>query len=190
MAALLLFIAAAFLLVENRRMRTQMAHTEAERAKQAQVEQELNRQLQQQQGSTGPIAESPERTSSGASVNNAERRPPTAAIASFVLAPAMRGAGGISTVAVPRETTKVRIKLKLDVNDFSRYRVTLEDPAAGRELWHSAELTAESQGENKAVSIILPVNKLQQQNYIFELNGIRAGAPEFITSYPFRFVIK
>jgi hypothetical protein len=185
-AALFLLLAASLLLIQNRRLNTQIASSETERERLEQREQELSKQLEEQRSATAERAAASQPPKTGA----ASSTMPIVSIPAFLLAPALRGGGTIPTIAAPAGAKQIKVSLQLEWNNFSKYRVTLKDPAAGREIWRSGEVTALSNGENKVVSVMLPASKLREQNYVFEVSGITSGAAEFITSYSFRFVVK
>jgi len=186
-AVLILLLTAASLVVENRRLRAQITQTETERARLVQNQQALEKQLQEQRAAG---AETAAKTQESAT-DGTPSKTLISTVPAFVLSPALRGGGEIPKITARAGTNQIRIKLQLETSDFSRYRVTLKDPASGRDAWHNAELTPISDGENKVVSFLLPANRLNDQNYVFEVSGItEGGTSEFITSYPFRFVVK
>jgi hypothetical protein len=189
-ATLLLLLVAASLFVQNRKLSSQVTQIEAERARLAENQQELKQQLQEQRTAGGTVAEAQQSTAGGAS-NTRKGGAPVARIASFVLAPALRGAGSLAMIAAPAGVKQIEVKLQLEANDFSGYRVTLKDPETNHAVWRSAEIRAQAAGEGKAVSVLLFTRLLRQQNYTFELRGItNRGTSEFIDSYPFRFMVK
>lgn len=183
--AIVLLVVAAFLLMQNRRLDTQIRQSEAERAQLQQNQQELDKRVQQQRPADSGTAAGP--STAGAT----SRKVPIASIPAFVLSPALRGAGSIATISVPADAKQIKVMLQLEAADFSKYRVTLNDPVADHAIWRSGEIRAQAKGEAKSVSMLLPTTPLKPQNYIFELSGITSrGTPEFISSYPFRLVLK
>jgi hypothetical protein len=186
-AVLILLMAAASLLVQNRRLNTQITQVNAERAQLVQKQQELEKQLQEQRGASAGTMEGTQQSKG----NGVQSKIQTVRVVAFVLSPAMRGAGSTATIAAPAGVKQIRIKLHLEANDFSGYRVTLKDPATDHAVWRSGETRAQTTGEGTTVSILLSTRLLKQQNYSFELNGITdRGTLEFISSYPFRFMVK
>jgi hypothetical protein len=184
-AALLLLLATASLLIQNRRLNTEIGQSEAERARLEQNQQELEKQLQQQRAANAGTARAPSNAGVGS------RRISMASVPAFVLSPALRGPGSITTISVPRGTKQIKVTLQLEAADFSKYRVTLNDPVTDQPIWRSAELTAQAAGKGKSVSALVSTKPLKEQNYAFEVSGITSrGTSEFISSYPFRFVVK
>lgn len=183
-AALLLLLAAASLLIQNRRLNTQLRQSEATRARLAQNQQELEKQLQQSAAGTPPGTL---QSIAGGTPNKI----PMAIVPAFVLSPAMRGAGSIPTIAVPAGAKQIKVMLQLEADDFSQYRVTLNDPVSNHAVWRSGEIRAQATRDGKSVSVLFSTKRLRQQNYTFEVSGITSpGTSEFISSYPFRFVLK
>lgn len=184
-SALLLLLVAASLLIQNRRLNTQIRQSEAERARLDQNQQELEKQLQEQRPADKEIA-TPQSTAGGAL-----SKIPMATVPAFVLVPALRGAGSIPTIALPADANRVKVALQLEADDFSQYRVTLKDPVTDHAIWRSGEIRPQATHNGKSVSVLFSTRKLRQQNYSFEVSGITSrGTSEFISSYPFRFVLK
>jgi hypothetical protein len=134
---------------------------------------------------------------SPAPAERAEKQPPAAQsparrlnIASFILTPARRGSGQLESLSIPPRTDLAALRLELEPNDFSSYRVDLTDPA-GRSLWRSGKLKARGAGENRSLSLQLPAKLLKSQLYTLTVSGIPAGgAAEIIGSYSFRVVLQ
>jgi anti-sigma-K factor RskA len=172
-AALLMAFVAGYLLVSKVRLQNQLTHAQSEKTALEQREQQLQKQLKGLPSST----EQPQ-------VDQTK-------IVSLLLAPPTRSWGRIATVVVPQGTTGVNVRLQLESDDFAVYKVVVRDPASDRILWRSQALKATSDGESKAVSFGLPASLLRPQNYVLELSGVSpGGSAEFISSYPFRVVIK
>src|SRR5262249_22551543 len=158
---------------------------EAERARLEHNQQELETQLQEQRtaGETQP--------SNSLTPDEALTKMQVESVPAFILSPALRGTGHLATIPVPARVKQIKVRLQLEATDFPGYRVTLKDPATNQAVWRSGEIKAEDTNKGKAVSVLLSTRLLKQQNYTFELSGIRErGASELISSYPFRFVVK
>jgi len=177
--AIVLLAAISYLGLTNRRLRDELSRAAAERMS---LEQRLARQPEK-------------KPSENAGESVAESKLPKPLdrlkIAAFVLTPAIRGAGQPPSVLTSPDTDLVVLKMELEVNDFPKYRVELEDAATRQALWTSAGLEAVSDRGRKAVSFAFPAALLKRQNYLVQLSGIRAnGTSELITAYPFRAVVK
>jgi len=180
-AALLLLFTTASLLMQNRRLNAQIRQSEAERARLAETQQELEKKLQQSAAATA--AETHQSTASS--------KIPIVSVPAFVLAPALRGAGSITTITVPAAAKQIKVTLQLETDDFSQYRVTLKDPVTDHPIWRSGEIRAQATHDGKSASVLFSIRPLRQQNYTFEVSGITSrGTSEFISSYPFKFVVK
>jgi hypothetical protein len=184
LAAILLLAASGYLAKANRQLRHQVDQSETERAALSQREQQLRQQLEVQ----------PSVNSANPGTNPSQSSQPLAdqlQVAAFVLIPALRGSGPLPTVSVSADTDLVVLRLELEANEFRRYRVALEDSATRQTVWRSADLKAFADDGKQAVSFALRKDLLKQQNYILQLEGIRAnGATELASSYSFRVLLK
>jgi hypothetical protein len=183
--AMAVLAVAGYLFMENLRLRRQIGESQGERAVLVQREQQLQKQLSQEQTASAEELKDREHVSkSPTSLDQIQT-------VSLLLLPPTRGAARVPTIYVRPGTDLVVLLLALESDDFPAYRVTLKDPAAGEVLWRSPRLEPTSGGDRKAVSISFRAGLLKQQNYIAELTGIPAsGAPELLGEYPFRSVLK
>jgi hypothetical protein len=116
----------------------------------------------------------------------ASRALPTIAL---VLLPQARAIGPMATLAVPGSVDGVTFELRLDSNDFPRYRVALRDPGTHHIIWRSETLTSRMADTLSLISIIVPARLLEGQHYSLEVEGLRAtGATEVVGSYAFQVV--
>lgn len=112
-------------------------------------------------------------------------------VASFVLAPSLRGSSQIKSLSIPKKTNDVNINLELESNDYSAYRVALVDETGGAKLWSSNTIKAAGKDENKRLNIRFPAKLLKSQIYSLVVSGINTnGETEVISNYSFRAVIK
>lgn len=190
-AALLVLAAGGYLLADNLRLRHLMTESRATRAALEAREQQLQADLNQQRAADADMAKELARLQQ--SLTRLEARAPgdqqgrTPVIASFLLLPALRGPGDVSTASLPSETSDVRLQLKLESDDYPRYSVALKDPATNRILWRSAQLKPKAVGESKLVSITVPATLLKPQHYSLELTGVRTqSGVDFVASYAFK----
>lgn len=106
--------------------------------------------------------------------------------ATVLLMPQLRGAAQPVGVLIERGAAELPVRLGLESAEFSRYTVTLRDPATGKVVWASGRLSAEREAALETVAVGLPGKLLKQQNYSVELNGVPAsGQPELIGTYIF-----
>jgi hypothetical protein len=122
--------------------------------------------------------------------DRADRIPaPPQAIAAMVLLPPTRAVTPVPTLAMPPAVDRVSFELRLEVNDFPRYRVELNDPVTSRVLWRSDWMSSKSSADQISVSVIVPANLLKSQRYSLDLTGQdSAGREDVIGSYPVRIV--
>jgi len=116
-------------------------------------------------------------------------RPPLS-IASFILTPTLRGGGQLPEIALPAGTDSVEMRLELEADDFSAYRVALKDQAGtGRSLWQSGRIRAKQSGSVSYLSVRFPARFLRAAIYALEVSGIEGSeTTENISSYSFRVV--
>ncbi|MGI8788322.1 MAG: hypothetical protein ACR2HG_11235 [Pyrinomonadaceae bacterium] len=113
---------------------------------------------------------------------------PKPIVASFVLAPPLRG-GQITNLPIPKKTTDVNINLELESDDYSAYRVALVDESGGVNLWRSRTIKATGKGEGKRLTVRFPAKLLKSRIYSLRVSGISSdGASEIISDYPFKVV--
>jgi hypothetical protein len=116
----------------------------------------------------------------------APRSPITVAL---VLPPQLRGVASIPTLNLPPAADRAQFHLEMESDEFSAYRVALRNPATSRVMWQSEALRSEKGGQTNTVSVSVPTDLFQTQNYTFELTGVTGGGGgEFVGSYSFRVV--
>ncbi len=115
---------------------------------------------------------------------------PKIVVATFFLAPSLRGANQLKTLPISKNTTDVAVGLQLESDDYSSYRVALTDESGGKNLWQSSALKTSGTGENKILNIRFPSKFLKSQIYSLTISGSKDGTTEIISNYSFRIVIK
>ena len=124
----------------------------------------------------------------------ADGRPPaaddSAALApALVLSPQTRAVGPLPTIATSPLHERLAFELRLEVNEFARYRVDLKDPGSGRTVWSSGPLSARSTRGAVFVSIVVPRTVLPRRHGVLELSGLSgAGRAEPVASYTFQII--
>lgn len=194
-AALLMLVACAYLWVENVRLRNQMTESRAERAALQQREQELQRQLDDRRATAAETADELARVRER--LAQLKGQPPTPSnensgpagrdlrVASFTLAPSLRGAAQPPQLTLPAATDLVALRLQLEANDFPAYQALLKNTATGQLVWRGGRLKADD--KSQAVTVRLRAGLLRPQTYTLELSGVRpGGAAEIIGSYTFK----
>jgi adenylate kinase family enzyme len=209
-AALALLIAGSWLLFEHMRPRQQTAQTQTPRAAPEQREQDLQKELENRQTASAQSAEerarvererlAQERTQHeqqrtadeqpAAAQQRAARQQQSSSSASrvafFVLVPQMRGASQTQTISIPSQTAYVAMRLNLEPNEFSTYRVDLLDETGGQTLWRSSQLKAHAAGGGQVLNLSFRARLLKPQTrYVLRVTG---GATEIVDDYPFRVV--
>lgn len=200
--ALVLMIAAGWLVFDNVRLRHQVTQTQASRDELLHREQELQNQIKGQQSASSATEQELarlrdeqkrlEQELAKQQQNIGEQYQPSSgglSVASFVLAPQLRSAGQIQTISVPAKTDLVAMQLGLEPNDYSAYRVALLNQSGNQALWRSSKLKAKVAGDSKIISISFRTAVLKPQIYLLRVSGISAkGTIEIVGDYPFRVV--
>jgi anti-sigma factor RsiW len=209
-AASALLVAGSWLVFERVRTRQQPAQTQTRLDATRPLERESQKESENRQADSAQTTEgrtrgergrlAPERTqreqqhTSGQPRAAEEQRAAsqrqeaagTSRIAFFVLTPQMRGAGLAQTISIPPQTARVALRLKLEPNEFSTYRIALLDAAAGRTLWRSGRLKARTAGDEQVLNLSFRTRLFKPQaRYVLRVSG---GAAEIVDDYPFRVV--
>lgn len=191
----------SWLIFENQRLRRQVSQTQASRDTLAQREQELQKALATQRESRteeelarlrSEHARVEQELRELQRADGREQRrssTSTASVASFILAPQLRGVGSIKTVTVPSETERVAIQLELEPNEYSTYIVALIDQASGQVRWRSGRIKAAGASDRKSLSVGFPGRLLRAGIYRIQVSGRSpTGTSEVVSEYPFRVV--
>ena len=202
--ALVLMIAAGWLVFDNVRLRHQVTQTQASRDELVHREQELQNQIKERQSASSATEQELEHlrgeekrleqelAKQREQQNIGEQYAPSSgglSVASFILAPQLRSAGQIQTISVPAKTDSVAMQLELEPNAYSLFSVSLLDQSGDQALWRSSKLKAKVAGVSKTISVSFRAAVLKPQTYLLRVSGISAkGAAEIVGDYPFRVV--
>lgn len=158
---------------------TASEETEKELAKIREEREKLERELQNQK-STQP---SPQIVEKQEKIQPKPTNSPSRqiSIASFILAPPLRGSSDVPTLSVPQNTDVAAMKLELETDDFTFYKVRLKG-ADGKTLWQSGKLKSK---QNRALNVSFPAKLLKSGIYTLEVSG---NTNEIIGNYSFRIV--
>ncbi len=165
----------------NSETENQLAQVREERA---QLDQQLKKQTQEQQRLS-------ERRKLDEQPRAARKSPPGlmpfGGIASFILAPSLRGGTRIQAVSIPANTATVAATLELEADEYIAYRAVLRSPSDNRVLWQSGKLKSKVSGGNTRIYIGFPAKFLEEEIYSIEVSGISAdGETEIISDFSFR----
>jgi hypothetical protein len=191
-AAALLLIALGVLVFEYLRVRHGLDDARQERLAQNRQAETLVAELNEARAAHADTAKALERARASLAERRqqqsaAERSNTTAASAAIVLAPQTRSLGPLPTVALWPGADRIAFDLRLEANDFVRYRARLKDAGTRRAVWSSDVLTPRSAGSGLVVSLLLPVAALEPRHYIIELAGLTpAGGAEPVGDYVFQ----
>ena len=189
--AALVLAAGGYLMLDNLRLRTEIAaERDALQAREQQVQRELNEQRTANAAAVKELAAVRESLARLEERSTAAGRGDRTSVLSFMLLAPRRGVGELTTLVVPRGVQEVRLQLELESVDFPAYQIALRDSAADRILWRSGRLEAPATRARRYLSITIPADLLRQQTYSLEVTGIPArGAADLVASYAFAVVI-
>jgi hypothetical protein len=189
-AASLALVAAGYLALETRRLRTEVAELRSASASIA--ERELQRQLEERRAAAEAekeLARAREALAQLEARMNAPVGKPV--VAAFLLTPARRGLGDVTSIAIPRGAAAIALRMEPEADEFARYRASLKELASDRVIWRSGDLTPKPSGGAKIVEATIPSALLKPQTYLVELAGVpaRGAAGGFAGSFVFRVMV-
>jgi hypothetical protein len=205
-AASALFIAGGWLTFDNARLRQQLAQTEARRDALGRQTQELQKELTSQRAASAQLEDESARAERERLAQEQTQRDQqriveqqratgqksssssagASSIASFILSPQMRGASRMPTISIPTKTDHVVMRLRLEPNEFTTYRVTLFDEAGSQILWRSSRLKARTAAGGKILNLNVRASLLKPQTaYVLRVTN---DAGEIVDDYPLRVV--
>jgi cytoskeletal protein RodZ len=195
MVAMTLLIAAGLLVLQNVRLRRQLAQVRGSSDQQRQREEELKKEVEAQRLTTSQTEQ--EMTSERSERERLEQElkerksqlPAEGTVVSLILTPPLRGAGQVPTLSLRPGTERVAAQLQLEAADYSTYQVSLLNPAAHETLWRSGKLKPSVRSASKALSVNFPAGLLKPQTYILQVSAVTAsGKLEVMSDYPFKVV--
>jgi hypothetical protein len=107
-------------------------------------------------------------------------------VASFILAPQLRGASQSQSISIPTDAERVALRLRLEPDESETYRVALLDETGARALWRGGRVKARSSADGKTLGLNIRARLLKPQaNYLLRVTN---DAGEIVDDYPFRVV--
>jgi hypothetical protein len=196
-AALLLIVAGVFLIRETSRLRNQIVEAQLRRDTLQQREQELERELAEQNTVNDATTRELEQVREALSraekeLANSQTRSGGSSsepvVVALSLGPATRGINQLATVSVPPSADYLALKLEVE-SEFLIYQAVLKNPATNQVLWRSSTLRVTSYGSTKILSMSIKAALLKSQIYLLEVAGVHPdGATQLVSSYSFRVV--
>jgi hypothetical protein len=96
----------------------------------------------------------------------------------------------MQTLTIPAKTEWVDLRLELEPNEITAFRVSLADQPGGRATWRSGSIKAKGTGENRSLSIRIPARLLKSgQVYTLDVSS-DADVNETFSNYSFKAVVK
>ena len=186
----LLLFGSTWLLIQSRRLRSELAQLEAAQSRQEQHETELQRQLADEQKRSQELTDELERASNPATAQikpSSERATP-AFVTLLLVANGARGTETASppTLQVPKGTEEVRVQLVLKDHDYRNYRIVLQ-AIAGAEVFNRQKITPRINKSGATFTLSMPASKLASGDYMLTLRGaLQGGEFEDVSKSLFR----
>lgn len=140
---------------------------------------------------TEPRATSEPNSDSKRRSQPAERRRPSkegrGGVATFVLMPQMRGVERTAEISIPPGVALASMRLELEPNEHSAYRVALINQSNSRTLWRSGRLKARTTEEGMSLNVSVPAKLLSAGVHVLRVTAAE-GEPEIVGDYRFRVV--
>lgn len=106
--------------------------------------------------------------------------------AALVLMPDTRAASTAPTLTLTASDRDASFRLRLEPGDFSRYEVSLRDPATSRDIWNSGEIHVSRDAAAPSLALTVPAQRLKAQHYSFTVTAASGnGRREVVGSYTF-----
>jgi hypothetical protein len=188
-AALLIIAVAAtgWLIVENRRLRSELSRNQEEIIARDQRQRELEQQLAARDNRRESLAEeTPQQPATDDAQAQATAGRQTS-VASAVLVPGLvRDVGQVKQVVIPPGAQTLRVQLSVEVKgEYRNLRSLLRD-GRGNEVWSRASLKMQQVGGSRSIVLMIPAGLLAAGPYTITLSGTGPdGATEVLDDYPF-----
>ncbi|MBV8858360.1 MAG: hypothetical protein JOZ02_15615 [Acidobacteria bacterium] len=201
LAALTLLVVVGWLVFDNARPARQDTQTEA-RAERERQAQEAQRETENQRPTPPPPVDDSARSERERPAQEQAQReqqhlaeqqraaaqnsssPGAGSIASFILTPQVRGASQTQSISIRNRVEHVVMRLRLEPNEFTTYRVALLDETGAQTLWRSGRLKARGAANDKILDLNLRAQLLKPQTaYMLRVTN---DAGEIVDDYPFR----
>jgi anti-sigma factor RsiW len=180
LALLLLTLGGGWLLLRTRRLREELAQTQAAHAAQEQRDRELQQQLANERTRIDDLNDKLNRAR--AEVKRSQPQYPgmhaTPAFVTLLLtAGGIRGAdtGSAPRLIIPTGTEQVRIQLNLKEGDYSNYRVVLQ-AIGGETIFSRQGVKPKATKSGSTFVVIVPARRFAPGDYILTLRGVRPDA--------------
>jgi hypothetical protein len=185
-AAVVLVIAAVWLVLNTRTLRSEVARLraiqETQVSERRQLETELNNQRAQTEDLAAQLEEAKQDTGA---VTEEPQKSPSPIIAALTLLPGLSRSGGtIPRLTIPRDTTIVRLQIVIDPHET--YRVFSATVTRGGQTVHSASrLIPATSRAGKSVRLNIAATAMRAGRYEVSLKGLSDNGPADIGYYYF-----
>jgi hypothetical protein len=179
-ALALLFASTAWLWLQSRRLRDELALSEIARARNEGRTRDLQGQLASEQTTARELAGELERLKahSGAPTTPPVTSSTPAFVSVLLTVTSARApdAGIAPTLAIPPGTREVRIQLAMDDAEYVSYQVSL-NAVAGPVVFTRQRLAPRKVQPGVRIALTVPADRLAAGDYMLTLSGERSGAP-------------
>lgn len=177
LALFLLMLGAGVLFFKTRRLREELAQTQAAHEAQEQREHDLQQQLANERTRVNDLKADLNRER--AQVNEAQPEVPAtqtspAFVTLLLTVGGIRGAdtGSAAKLIIPKGTEQVRIQLNLKEDGYSNYRVELH-AIGGKTIFDRQGVKPKTLKSGSIFVVILPAKSLATGDYLLTLRGVR-----------------
>jgi hypothetical protein len=195
-AVLLFAVLAGWFFIETRRLRQELARTEAERVTREQRERELQQQVANEQLRGEELSKELERLRMQQVTASPSPSPEDKLASTFATLVLTIGGtratdpGPPAVLQVPAGKEQVRLQLNLRENNYLRYQAVVQS-AAGNTIFSSRQLTAVNRKTGVSLALVVPARMFSAGDYILTLRGVtRTGEVEDVNKSLFRVVRK
>lgn len=184
-ALVLILVGAAWLIVQSRRSRQELARAQA-----AQKEREREAQLPPanlgDQARNSNAGSDRERSESVPTPTTPSTAHPPVSFALTVSGTRGPGTGPPPVLSIPAGTDQVRLQLNLRENDYSKYQVLVQ-PVGGREIFGQGNLVSKAKKPGATLVLTVPAHKFVTGDYMLTLKGVtQNGEVEEVSKSLFR----
>jgi hypothetical protein len=185
---IVIIVSGLWLMVENHRLKSSFQHALAEQAELRQQDAALRQRIANFEATSKSQVHESQRLSEIAKLET-----PMGPDVTLRLAPGLaRGSGEEQrTLVIRPTTTRVRVQLMLDRDEYKTYEAALLDADEGKTILRGQALMSQSIGGNAGVVWTLPLHSIISGDYIVQLgHRVAQGSLEDIASYSFRVLRK
>jgi hypothetical protein len=109
-------------------------------------------------------------------------------VLAFALSPPLRSSNSAPEITLPKDSSRVSVRLELESDEFISYQVSLIGPSNSG-VWRAASVRPRNSRSGHSITVNVPASSIQLGMYRFSVTGVRTnGELENVGDYPFRVV--